>query len=144
MKLKTENWKYCSKIIFKCVNSTVGPILMKKLLKNGICGSMNSTLMHCLLWKSQHLWLLFNKQYINSNHVTPKRVKKKKKVTKTQLVKRRRGFSGSKHTLKVNWKRKLKMNLKIKFKAKEKKKKRLHITYTNSRQYVVSINKKKN
>ena len=26
MELKTENWKYCSKIIFKCVNSTVGPI----------------------------------------------------------------------------------------------------------------------
>ena len=26
-KLKTENWKYYSKIIFKCVNSTMGPIL---------------------------------------------------------------------------------------------------------------------
>ena len=26
LKLKTENWKYCSKIIFKCVNSTVRPI----------------------------------------------------------------------------------------------------------------------
>ena len=25
-KLKTENWKHCSKIIFKCVNSIVGPI----------------------------------------------------------------------------------------------------------------------
>ena len=24
--LKTENWKYCSKIIFKLVNSIVGPI----------------------------------------------------------------------------------------------------------------------
>ena len=24
--VETENWKYCSKIIFKCVNSTVGPI----------------------------------------------------------------------------------------------------------------------
>ena len=33
--MKTENWKlktekYCSKIIFKCVNSTVGPIFNKK------------------------------------------------------------------------------------------------------------------
>ena len=27
-KLKTKNWKYCSKIIFKCVNSIVGPILI--------------------------------------------------------------------------------------------------------------------
>ena len=26
LKLKTENWKHCSKIIFKCVNNTVGPI----------------------------------------------------------------------------------------------------------------------
>ena len=73
---------------------------MKKLLKSEICGSINSTLMHYLLWKSQHLRLLFNKQYMNSNRVTPKCVKKKKKRTKTQLVKRRRGFSGSKHTLK--------------------------------------------
>ena len=77
---------------------------MKKLLKSGICGYINSTLMHCLRQKSQHLWLLFNEQYMNSNHVSPKRVKKKKKKkkrTKTQNAdvgsKRRRG---SKHTLK--------------------------------------------
>ena len=30
------NWKYCSKIIFKCVNSIVKPIFNKKLLKNVI------------------------------------------------------------------------------------------------------------
>ena len=35
--------------------------------------------MHCLLWKSQHLQLLFNEQRMNSSHITPKRVKKKKK-----------------------------------------------------------------
>ena len=79
------------------------PFLMKKLLKSGICGSINSILMHRLLRKSQHLRLLFNEQYMNSNRVTPKRVgkKKKKKGTKTQLVKRRHGFSGSKHTLSI-------------------------------------------
>ena len=38
--------------------------------------------MHCLLQKSQHLWLLFIEQYINSNRVLPKRVKKKKNKTK--------------------------------------------------------------
>ena len=38
--------------------------------------------MHYLLQKSQHLRLLFNKQYMNSNRVTPKRVKKKKKKNK--------------------------------------------------------------
>ena len=31
LKLKTENWKHCSKIIFKCVNSTVGLIFNEKL-----------------------------------------------------------------------------------------------------------------
>ena len=31
IQLKTE--KYCSKIIFKCVNSTVGPIFNKKVAK---------------------------------------------------------------------------------------------------------------
>ena len=37
LKLRNENWKHCSKIIFKCVNSIVDPFLMKKLLKNVIC-----------------------------------------------------------------------------------------------------------
>ena len=27
---ENENWKHCSKIIFKCVNSTVGPIFNEK------------------------------------------------------------------------------------------------------------------
>ena len=38
-KLKIENWKYCNKIIFKCVNNTVKSFLMKKLLKSEVCGS---------------------------------------------------------------------------------------------------------
>ena len=29
-----ENWKHCSKTIFKCVNSTVGPIFNEKVAKN--------------------------------------------------------------------------------------------------------------
>ena len=33
LKLKTENLKHCSKIIFKCVNSTVGPIFNEKVDK---------------------------------------------------------------------------------------------------------------
>ena len=37
--LKIENWKHYSKIIFKCVNSVVRPILMKVLLKKEVCGS---------------------------------------------------------------------------------------------------------
>ena len=54
---------------------------MKKWLKSGIYGSMNSAWMHCLSWKSQHLQLLFNEQCINSSRITPKRVKKKKNET---------------------------------------------------------------
>ena len=80
------------------------PFLMKKLLKSEIYGSINSTLMHCLLQKSQHLRLLFNEQYMNSNRVSPKRVKKKKKKrTKMQnadMSSKRR--CGSKHTLTSN------------------------------------------
>ena len=33
LKLKTENWKHCSKIIFKCVNNAVGPIFNEKIDK---------------------------------------------------------------------------------------------------------------
>ena len=29
--VETENWKHCSKIIFKCVNSIVGPIFNEKV-----------------------------------------------------------------------------------------------------------------
>ena len=28
---ETENWKHCSKIIFKCINSTVGPFFNEKV-----------------------------------------------------------------------------------------------------------------
>ena len=52
---------------------------MKKWLKSGICGFINSARMHCSPWKSQPLQLLFNKQCINNSRTTPKRVKKKKK-----------------------------------------------------------------
>ena len=31
LKLKTENWKHCNKIIFKCVNSAVEPIFNEKV-----------------------------------------------------------------------------------------------------------------
>ena len=65
------------------------PFLMKKLLKSGICGSMNSARMHCSLWKSQYLQLLFNEQCMNSSHITPKRVKTKKKKNKKKEKKKR-------------------------------------------------------
>ena len=94
------DWKHCSKIIFKCVNSDVGPFLMKKLLKRGICGSMNSAQMHCSLWKSQHLRLLFMKQCMNSNRIPWNAWKPKKKKRKTQNVQTSKRNALSKHHLK--------------------------------------------
>ena len=35
----TENLKYCSKIIFKCVNNIVGPIFNEKVAKSEFCRS---------------------------------------------------------------------------------------------------------
>ena len=34
-----KNWKHCSKIIFKCVNSAVRPIFNKKVTEKEVCGS---------------------------------------------------------------------------------------------------------
>ena len=34
-----ENWKYCSKIIFKCVHNTVGPIFSENIVEKEVCGS---------------------------------------------------------------------------------------------------------
>ena len=45
--LKIENGKYCSKIIFKCVNSAAGPIF-NIFLNKVVVGPMNSAL--CLLY----------------------------------------------------------------------------------------------
>ena len=50
--------------------------------------------MHYLRQKSQHLRLLFIEQYMNSNRVYPKRVKKKKKKNKNA-----KRILGSKQTI---------------------------------------------
>ena len=60
---------------------------MKKLLKSGICGSVNSARMHCLPWKSQPLQLLFNEQCMNSSCITPETRGKKKEKEKERNVK---------------------------------------------------------
>ena len=70
---------------------------MKKLIKNEICGSMNSAYMHCSRQKDN----ICGYCSLNSNRNTPKRVKtktkkKKKKRSKTQLG---NADLESKHTL---------------------------------------------
>ena len=52
--LIAENWKYCSKIIFKYVNSVVGPSFKEKFAKIRTCGfreqCMEPTEMKCKHW----------------------------------------------------------------------------------------------
>ena len=60
LKLEIKNWKYCSKIIFKCVNSTVRPIFNKKSdWKLKFVGSLNSIWVYSSQENSQNLRLLF-------------------------------------------------------------------------------------
>ena len=82
------------------MNSIVDPFVIKKLLKNGIFGSVNSTLIHCSLWKSQHLLLLYNEQCINNSRITPKRVKTKKNVRNMKITNADTAKAQSKRTLK--------------------------------------------
>ena len=63
----------------------MGPIFNEKVAKKWNLWVHKQYMIHYLLQKSQHLRLLFIEQYMNSNRVLPKRVKKKN-------AKRRRGF----------------------------------------------------
>ena len=91
LKLKTYCWNHCSKIIFKCVNSIVGPIFNEKVVKKWNLWVHKQYTMHCLRQKSQPLLLLFIEQYRNSNRVLPKRMKKKKKKKKKEKRKTQTG-----------------------------------------------------
>ena len=86
LKLKTYCWNHCSKIIFKCVNSTVGPIFnekvaekwnlwireqytmccdwLKQIGKVKICG-------YCSLNSSHKCWLFHNEQCIDALFTDP-------------------------------------------------------------------------
>ena len=60
------------------------PFLMKKLIKNEICGSVNSAYVHCLRQKVN----ICGYCSLNSNRNTPRRVKTKKKKKKKKGTKR--------------------------------------------------------
>ena len=64
------NWKYCSEIIFKCVNSVVGPIFNKNVVKK------------CNLWdRKQYTYALFTVDKVNYCGLEKKKEKKKKRKT---------------------------------------------------------------
>ena len=71
------------------MNSVVGPIFNEKVAEKWNLWVHEQYTDALFTAESQHLWLLFNEQYMNSNRVSPKRVKKKKKNKNT---KRRHGF----------------------------------------------------
>ena len=74
LKLKTENWKHYSKINFKCVNSTVGPICNEKIAEK---------------WSLWDTWIV---PWENWSKVAVWKKKKKKKMGKTRWrIKRRHG-----------------------------------------------------
>ena len=65
------NWKHCSKIIFKCVNSTVGPIFNKKVAEK------------CNLWdREQCTDALFTVDKVNYCELNQKKKKKKREREK--------------------------------------------------------------
>ena len=80
LKLKTYCWNHCSKIIFKCINSTVGPIFNEKIDKKWN------------LWvREQCTDALFTKKVnicgycsLNSSHTPPKTRENKKNKIKSK------------------------------------------------------------
>ena len=63
IQLKTENWKHYSKIIFKCVNSTVGPFFNEKIAEKWNLLILWTVHEPTGVLKSQILWLLFTLFY---------------------------------------------------------------------------------
>ena len=68
LKLKTENWKHCSKIIFKCVYSTVRSIFNEKVDKK---------------WSLWDPWIV-HKYTVHRRTGQPLRLKRKRKKKKTE------------------------------------------------------------
>ena len=67
----------------------MGPIFNEKVAKKWNLWVHEQYIMYCLRLKSQHLRLLFIEQYMNSNRISPKRVKKKKKKKKKNAKRKR-------------------------------------------------------
>ena len=79
LKLKTYCWNHCSKIIFKYVNSTVGPIFNEKVTEKWNLWVYEQCTDILFTEKSQHLRLLFMHCSLNSNRIPPKTRENKKK-----------------------------------------------------------------
>ena len=88
LKLKTENWKHCSKIIFKCVNSAVGPIFNEKINKKWNLWVREQCTDALFMEDRSKVAATVHVPYMNSTTCWGKRrEKKKKKKGKTQKLK---------------------------------------------------------
>ena len=105
---ETENWKHCSKIIFKCVNSIMRLVFNEKFIKKWYLWSVNSIRMHCSWLKGQPLRLKKKKKkkgwnaHCNTRECSkhgskpqvwdpkrlPKQNKKKKKLKNVKIFER--------------------------------------------------------
>ena len=90
LKLKTE--KYCSKIIFKCVNCTVGPIFNEKISQKwNLWIHKQCTICTDWLkkrWEKSNFAATVHAQCMNSSHKSHKRVKKNANIDANMIPKR--------------------------------------------------------
>ena len=90
LKLKIYCWNHCSKIIFKCINSTVGPIFNEKIDKKWNLW-VREQCTDALFTKKVNIWGYCSTVYWTVAALLQKRVKKKKKKknkTQTWFMKR--------------------------------------------------------
>ena len=96
LKLKIYCWNHCSKIIFKCVNSTRGPIFNEKVAKKWNLWVHKQYIMHCLRRKVNICGYCSLNSTWTVTAFCQNAWKKKKKKTQNADV---GGKRGSKHTL---------------------------------------------
>ena len=100
LKLKTENWKHCSKIIFKCVNSIVRPIFNEKFDKKWNLWVHEQCTDALFTEDRSKVAATVHVPYMNSAACWGKAWKKKKKHRKLKTQQTQRG---SKLSLGVVW-----------------------------------------
>ena len=84
---ETKNWKHCSKIIFKCVNSAVGPIFNEKIDKKWNLWVHKQCTDTLFTEDWSKVVATVHVPYINSTACWGKSVKKKKKKKKRKTQK---------------------------------------------------------
>ena len=83
---ETENWKHCSKIVFKCVNSAVGPIFNEKIDKKwNLWVRVHEQCIYALFTENwSKVAATVHVPYMNSNRLWGENAWKKKMKGKTQ------------------------------------------------------------